>query len=64
MNTSSQENLTTHNSEQLHVEHRSEVDARFSHGYSCSSPQPQRSRPQNFTAKTVDGVTIDDLTQK
>lgn len=29
MNTSSQENLTTHNSEQLHVEHHSEVDSRF-----------------------------------
>ena len=64
MNTNSQENLTTHNSEQLHVEHRSEVDSRFSHGYSCSSPQPQRSRPQNFTAKTADGVTIADLTQQ
>ncbi len=64
MNTNSQENLTTHNSEQLHVEHRSEVDSRFSYGCSCSSPQPQRPRPQNFTAKTADGVTIDDLTQK
>lgn len=64
MNTSSQENLMTHNSEQLHVEHLSEVDSRFSHGYSCSSTQPQRSRPQDFTAKTVDGVTIYDLTQK
>lgn len=30
MNTSNQENLTTHNSEQLHVEHCSEVDSRFS----------------------------------
>ena len=64
MNTSSQENLTTHNSEQLHVEHRSEVDSRFPSASSCSSPQPQRLRPQNFTAKTVDGVTIYDPTQK